>query len=238
MQKQIPRGNDRKKSKSNGECGGLAFEGEGDGVAAAEAEGGDAFVSVAALHLVEQGDEDAGAAGSDGMADGDGSAVDVDAVEGEAELFGDAEGLDAEGFVEFEEFDVVEGPVGAGENFLDSGDGSEHDPAGSDAAGGLRADGGEGLEVEVAGAVGGHEDDGCGCVVDTGRVAGGDGAVCLKAGLRAARASREASARTLSSWVKRVGGAPFLVVKVRGMISASKRPACCAAEALRWELSA
>ena len=123
---------------------GLAFESQGYGVAAAKAEGGDAFVGVAALHLVEQGDEDAGATGSDGMADGDGAAVDIDAVEGEAELFGDAEGLDGEGFVEFEEVDVVDGPAGAGEDFLHTGDGSEHDPSGSDAAGGLRADGGEG----------------------------------------------------------------------------------------------
>ena len=64
------------------------------------------------------GDEDAGGGGSDGTADGDGSAVDVDAVEGEAEFPGYAEGLDREGFVEFEEVDVVEGPVGAGEDFL------------------------------------------------------------------------------------------------------------------------
>ena len=138
---------------------------------------------VAALHFVEQGDEDAGAAGADGMADGDGAAVDVDAVEGEAEFFGDAEGLDAEGFVEFEEVDVVDGPAGAGEDFLNAGDGSEHDPAGSDAAGGLRADGGERREVEFAGAFGGHEDDGGGCVVDAGRVAGGDGAIFLEGGL-------------------------------------------------------
>ena len=49
----------------------LTFDGEGDGVATAEAEGGDAAVDVAADHLVDEGDEDAGAGGSDGMADGD-----------------------------------------------------------------------------------------------------------------------------------------------------------------------
>jgi len=59
----------------------LAFESQGDRVASAQAEGGDAFVSVAALHFVEQCHEDAGAAGSDRMADGDRTAVDIDAVE-------------------------------------------------------------------------------------------------------------------------------------------------------------
>ena len=58
----------------------LALDGEGDGVAAAEAEGGDAAVDVAANHLVDEGDEDARAGGADGMADGDGAAIDVGAV--------------------------------------------------------------------------------------------------------------------------------------------------------------
>ncbi len=61
--------------------------------------------------------------------------------------------LDAEGLVEFEEIDVIEGPAGAGEDFLDACDRCEHDPPGSDATGGLRADGGEWLEVQIAGAL-------------------------------------------------------------------------------------
>ena len=58
----------------------IAFDGEGYGVAAAEAEGGYAFLCVAALHLVDERDEDARAAGADGVADGDCAAVDVDLV--------------------------------------------------------------------------------------------------------------------------------------------------------------
>ena len=141
-------------------------------------------MGVAALHFVEQGNEDAGAAGADGMADSDGAAVDVDAVEGEAEFFGYAEGLHAEGFIELEEVDVVDGPAGAGKDFLNAGDGSEHNPARGYAAGGLGADGRERREVEFAGALGGHEDDGGGRVVDAGSVAGGDRAIFLEGGLK------------------------------------------------------
>src|SRR5258707_3984149 len=53
------------------------LDGESDGVAAAEAESGDAAFQVAALEFVEQRDEDARAAGADGMAESDCAAVDV-----------------------------------------------------------------------------------------------------------------------------------------------------------------
>ena len=57
-----------------------ALDGEGYGVAAAEAESGDAALEVAALQFVEQGDENARAAGADGVADGDSTAVHVDFI--------------------------------------------------------------------------------------------------------------------------------------------------------------
>ena len=52
-----------------------AFDGEGDCVAAAETQGGDATLQVAALQFVKQRDEDARAGCADGMAERDGAAV-------------------------------------------------------------------------------------------------------------------------------------------------------------------
>src|ERR1019366_5984596 len=98
---------------------------------------------IAADHLVDQGDEDAGAGGYDGVADGDSAAVNVDAVGRRAEFAHHDHGLNAEGFVELEEVDGVDAPAGAGEDFLNAGDGREHYPLRRDAAGGLRADGDE-----------------------------------------------------------------------------------------------
>ncbi len=54
-----------------------ALDGEGYGVAAAEAEGGDTALQVAALQFVEQRDEHARTGGADGMAERDCAAVDV-----------------------------------------------------------------------------------------------------------------------------------------------------------------
>src|SRR5260370_24205030 len=54
----------------------ITFDGEGDGVASTKAEGGDAALQVAALQFIEQCDEDARAAGADGMAERQRAAVD------------------------------------------------------------------------------------------------------------------------------------------------------------------
>src|SRR4051812_2105066 len=58
---------------------------ERDAHAAADAQSGEAFLGVAALHLVQQGGQDARAGGPHRVADGDGAAVDVDLVAVEAE---------------------------------------------------------------------------------------------------------------------------------------------------------
>src|SRR5215472_4549971 len=60
----------------------LSFDSQRDGVASAEAERGDSSMDVAANHLVDQRDQNAGTAGPDGMADGDGSPVYVDLFKG------------------------------------------------------------------------------------------------------------------------------------------------------------
>src|SRR5438309_9613369 len=83
-----------------------AFHRQGDGVAAAEAESGDAAFEVAASELVEQSDENARAGSADGMTDGDRAAIDIDLFGIEFELARDGDGGDGEGFVELEEVNV------------------------------------------------------------------------------------------------------------------------------------
>ena len=77
------------------------------GVSAAEAERGDAALGVAPGHFVEQGHEDAGAGGADGMAQCHGAAVYVGFCRVEAQLLYDGDGLDGKGFVQFEQIYVL-----------------------------------------------------------------------------------------------------------------------------------
>src|SRR3546814_2609744 len=58
----------------------VALDAHGDAHAAADAQGGEAFLGVAALHFIQQGHQHAGARGADRMADGNGAAVDVHLV--------------------------------------------------------------------------------------------------------------------------------------------------------------
>ena len=78
------------------------FDSESNRIAAAEAEGGDAPISVVAPHGMKQGDEDAGATGSDGMTESDRTTMDIDFRRVEGEFAIDGEGLHSEGLVEFE----------------------------------------------------------------------------------------------------------------------------------------
>ena len=76
-------------------------------MAAADAEGGKTLLGLVALeHLVEQGDDDAGAGAADGVTQGDGAAVDVDLAHVEVQLTGDGDGLGGKGLVGLDEVDV------------------------------------------------------------------------------------------------------------------------------------
>src|ERR1022692_260871 len=55
-------------------------------IASTQTERGDSAMDVAADHFVDQGDEYAGSAGADGMAQSYGASVDVDAIHVQAEL--------------------------------------------------------------------------------------------------------------------------------------------------------
>src|SRR6266568_5794172 len=97
----------------------VTFDGEGDGVSAAEAEGGDAALEVAALQLIEQRDEDARAARADGMAERHAAAVHVDFFGIEFELACDGDRGHSKCFVQFYEIYVlVAVPAGLGKQLF------------------------------------------------------------------------------------------------------------------------
>src|SRR6202158_725586 len=85
----------------------VALHPEGYGVAAAEAEGGDAALEVAALQFVQQSHQDARAAGADGMAEGDRAAVHVYLFGIELELARDRDGRYGERFVELDQVHIL-----------------------------------------------------------------------------------------------------------------------------------
>src|SRR5438094_3717377 len=84
-----------------------ALDGKGYSVAAAEAEGGDAALEVAALQFVEQRDEDARAARADRMAERDGAAIHINFFGIESELARDGDRGDGKRFVQFHEIDAL-----------------------------------------------------------------------------------------------------------------------------------
>ena len=89
----------------------LSLDGHGDGVAAAETKRGDTLLRILTNQFVDQRDQDASAAGADGMPNGDSSTVHVDLVGIEAEFALHAECLDGEGFVQFKEVDLIALPA-------------------------------------------------------------------------------------------------------------------------------
>src|SRR5580704_8408536 len=76
-----------------------ALDGEGYGVAAAEAEGGDPALQVAPLQFVEERHQDAGTGRADGMAEGYRAAIYVYFFRIEFELAGHRDGGYSEGFI-------------------------------------------------------------------------------------------------------------------------------------------
>src|SRR5688500_13409820 len=91
-----------------------ALEEDGVALAATAAEGCGAEAAAAALQLVEDRERDAGARHADRVAEGDGAAVDVGDLVGDAELGHRCEADGGEGLVELEERHVADrlaGPV-------------------------------------------------------------------------------------------------------------------------------
>src|SRR5258708_27297152 len=77
-------------------------------MAAADAQGGQAASHAAPRHLVQERDRDAHAGRSDGMAQGDRAAVDVDPLRTYPQLAIAGQDLGREGFVHLHEIEILE----------------------------------------------------------------------------------------------------------------------------------
>src|SRR5277367_1447922 len=161
------------------------FDGKRDGIASAEAEGGDAALEIAALQFVEQRDQDAGAGCADGMAEGDGAAIDVYFFRIELQHAGYGDGCYGERFVQFVEVHFfIAIPAGFLQQFFDRVHWGHHHPLRFDAADGLGDDARHGLFSEARSIFFAGDDHGRGAVIRSRRVPCRYGAVFLERGFQ------------------------------------------------------
>src|SRR5215470_8228225 len=126
-----------------------AFEDDGDALADADAHGAKGVAAVGTEELIERGCDEAGAAGSERMAYGDGAAVGIHmrSVIGDAEIAQDGESLRSESLVELDDVHLRKLEASFSEDFARGGRGAHaHDP-GSDASSGCGDDAGFGCEA-------------------------------------------------------------------------------------------
>ena len=197
---------------------------------------------------------------ADGVADGDGAAVDVDLAHVEVQLTGDGDGLRGEGFVGLDEVDVLDGHAGLGHGLTGGGNGADAHDLGIDAALAPADELRHGLEAILLDGLAGGENDGGSAVVDAGGVAGGH-ALNVLAGIRlmdlgglegvddlVLNALGTDGERALAAWQGPRAVEPargnssflnstisFLTLTGTGTISSSKRPEACAASVFCWE---
>jgi len=114
------------------------------------------------------------------MAQSHGASIHIDAIHIEAKLANHAKRLHGKSLVEFVEVDVIFLPARLLPDFMDSADRSHHHPLRLDSAGGLRDDPDHGSCAQLFCALGAGHDQRCRSVVDSGSVAGGDGAILLE----------------------------------------------------------
>src|SRR5436190_12378950 len=148
--------------------------------AAADAQRGEALLGVALLHLVQQRHQYAGTGSSDGMADRDRAAIDVDLGGIPAEILVDRTGLRGEGLVGLDQIEIADVPAGLLQRGAGSRDRSGAHDLGIDAGLAPRHDAAEDLLAFLGGLPGGHQHHRGGAVIDAGRAAGGDGTVLLE----------------------------------------------------------
>ena len=103
--------------------------------AAADAHSGEAVASITPLHFVEQGHSNSSAACAHRMANGNGPAVDVDTIPVPLQLFAHGQGLSGEGFIEFNEVDILEFEAGTLQRLAGGWNGADAHHPGRDAGG-------------------------------------------------------------------------------------------------------
>lgn len=92
---------------------------------AANAQRGDAAFQAALFEGMDEGDEYPRTRGTDGVTEGAGAAVDVDFVGVQAQFLYRQQGHNGEGFVDFEEVDIVFAPTRLVEHFADRANGRQ-----------------------------------------------------------------------------------------------------------------
>src|SRR5258708_5845143 len=150
--------------------------------AAADAQGGEAFLSVAPLHFVQQRDQHARAGRSDRMPECDRAAVDVDPAGVPAKVLVDGAGLGGESLVRLDEIEVADRPACFLEGRARRRDRPRAHDGGIDARVGPGHDAGQHLAVLLGGLARLHQHHRGGAVVDAGRIGGRDRAVLGEGG--------------------------------------------------------
>ena len=162
----------------------LAFYRHCNRITASQTKSSNTAVNVAPHHFINQGYQDAGSAGSDGMSDGDRTAIHVDLNGIETKLSNYPQGLYGEGFVEFVEIDIFILPAGFLPNFPYRADRSHHDPGGIDTAASLSNDAGHWFCAEFFCTLRARYDHRGSTIVDSRSVTGGHCAIFLERGLQ------------------------------------------------------
>src|SRR5690606_35806120 len=143
----------------------------GDAHAATDAEGCEALLRIAPLHLEKKRVEDARTGGTDRVAESDGAAVDVDLLRIPPEALVDGTGLGGERLVGLDEVEVRDRPAGLLQRLLGSRNGPGAHDGRVDARVRPRHDTGQRRDAPTFGLSQRHQHNGCSAVIDSGRIA-------------------------------------------------------------------
>src|SRR5258708_17440808 len=160
------------------------LQGEGDALAAADAQRDDPALEPVAAHRMDEPRREHGTGGTDRMAVRDRSTLDVHDVLRETELAGDDDGDRGEGFVDLDALDLRDGPARALPRLLDRGNGATAEHARLDGGDAIGHQAGDRPEAALFGPFLVRHDDRRGTGVDPRRIAGGDRAALAEGRLQ------------------------------------------------------
>lgn len=161
-----------------------ALDDHSGGSATAVADGSTTLLAL--LQQVGEGDEDAGARGTDGVTETNSTSSNVDLLGVQAQELVVGKGNDREGLVELEKINVLNLQVSLLEGLGEGSSRGNGEINGGNRGIGKGQDASEGLQAELVGLGAGHEDNGGGTIVQGRGVGGSDGTVnLLEDGLQA-----------------------------------------------------
>src|SRR5690606_4676351 len=106
------------------------LNGKGDGFATANAKRGNSALSAGLAQRTNQGGQQTGPGGTDGVTQGGRAAMDIHLVMRQTEVFHGCHSDDGKGFVDLVKVDVVSLPVQLGQQLLDGADRGGGEPLG------------------------------------------------------------------------------------------------------------